>query len=297
MKLSDNLIRVRELLLDRLAGVRPGLVLNPQRARGSARPRADLASRLSHCLQELRATAAYESGTTIDYTQLRSSPAYLEYRESCLSQLLAFKPQSLPTVNAQRAFWINLYNALVIDAVIAFDVENSVTEGVLGAITFFHRAAYHVDGKRVSLDDIEHGILRGNRGHPFLPGRHFSSDDPRQEWILPLDPRIHFALNCGARSCPPIRVYTAPELDAQLELATRSFVNHAVTIQAGEVRLSKLFRWYRADFGGREGMRQLLLNYLEGDEERELMNGQVESLHWRYTPYDWGLNRVSSASL
>lgn len=296
MNLTDSLIRAREGFLNRLAGVTPSLVLNAQRARGNGEPSADLAATLSRCLQELKTIAAHESGTTIDYAALRSSPAYVEYRERCLSQLHVFKPQALPTVAERRAFWINLYNALVIDAVIAFDVQSSVTEGLLGPVTFFRRAAYHVGGKRVSLDDIEHGILRGNRGHPFLPGRHFPSDDPRQEWLLPLDPRIHFALNCGARSCPPIRVYTASELDAQLELAARSFIDHAVVIQAGEVRLSKLFRWYRTDFGGREGLRQLLVDYLEDDRGSQLVNGQASSLRWRYTPYDWGLNRLHSAA-
>lgn len=233
-----------------------------------------------------------ESGARIDYGALRTSPAYVKYQEHHLSQLQLFNPQHLPTPNARRAFWINLYNVLVIDAVIAFDVHVGVTEGILGSLAFFRRAAYTVGGQRVSLDDIEHGILRGNRGHPLLPGPHFPSGDPRQEWIIPLDPRIHFALNCGARSCPPIRSYVPEKLDAQLDLATRSFVEDSVIVRPGIVYLSQLFRWYRADFGGSEGVRALLFDYLDDDRCCELRKRQGESLRLRYMPYDWGLNTL-----
>lgn len=296
MKLWDTFIRGRESILDRLAGAHPSLVLNREPAEAQSVQPSDLAASLNHVLRDLKAKAMDEPGARIDYARVRRSPAYVDYRERYLSQLQSFNPQHLPTLNARRAFWINLYNALVIDAVIAFDVRASVTEGLLGTLAFFRRAAYRVDGKRVSLDDIEHGILRGNRGHPLLPGRHFPSSDSRLAWVLPLDPRIHFALNCGARSCPPIRSYASEKLDAQLDLATRSFVNSTVDLQPGEVCLSQLFRWYRADFGGREGVRELLDDYLDEDRRRALRKRSGPSLRWRYTSYDWGLNAVRAAS-
>lgn len=296
MSLSDIFIRGRERLLDRLSGVHPSLVLNHVPVQYQEALPSDLAARLNEVLQNLKAKAMDASGARIDYAAVRRSRAYSDYRERYLSQLSVFNPQRLPVLNERRAFWINLYNALVIDAVIAFDVHASVTEGLLGTLAFFRRAAYEVDGKRVSLDDMEHGILRGNRGHPLLPGRHFASDDPRLHWVLPLDPRIHFALNCGARSCPPIRSYDPDRLDAQLDLAARSFVNSTVNIGHGEVRLSQLFRWYRADFSGQEGVRRMLDVYLNEDKRRALQKEERSALRWRYTLYDWGLNALHAAS-
>ncbi len=98
-----------------------------------------------------------EPGGKVDYAGFHASQEYEEYRQKCSALLQGYQPEKLLTISAQRAFWINIYNALLIDAVIAFDVQQSVTEGKLGIITFFRRAAYRIDGKRVSLGQIEHG--------------------------------------------------------------------------------------------------------------------------------------------
>lgn len=296
MNPSDALIRGRDYILDRLAGADPSLILNPHPPHGDKSQTDDIASKLKQILLDLRAAAMDESGSRIDYATLSAHPTYVEYQESCLAQLQLFNPQDLPTANARRAFWINLYNTLVIDAVISLNVERSVTDGLFGLFTFFRRAAYRIGGKRVSLDDIEHGILRGNRGHPLLPGPHFASDDPRLAWALPLDPRIHFALNCGGRSCPPIRSYEPGKLDTQLDLAVRSYLDATVEIRPGEVCISQLFRWYRADFGGREGVQEFLIKVLNDDRRRQLPSMGNGALRFRYTPYDWGLNALHAAS-
>ena len=182
----------------------------------------------------------------------------------------------------------------MLDAVIAGEVQQSVTEGWLGQVAFFRRAAYVVDGRRVSLEDIEHGILRGNRGNPFLPGPHFPSADPRRAWSLPLDPRLHFALNCGGVSCPPIRAYTADQLDAQLDLAARNFIGGTVHVDpGGAVELSQLLQWYAADFGGRAGVLDFVIDYLPpADGRRAWLREQHGHVRLRYTPYDWSLNSL-----
>ncbi len=198
-----------------------------------------------------------------------------------------------PTREERLAFWINVYNALVIDAVIAFGVEESVTEGVAGVVRFFRCAAYNVGGQRFSAEDIEHGVLRANHGHPYVPGPQFSSSDPRAPWVVsPLDPRIHFALNCASRSCPPIGVYDAENIDAQLDLATANFVNAEVEIdpEAGELRLSRIFQWYTGDFGGRAGVIDFLLAHLPADEKREWLASHRQDVALSYQPYDWTLN-------
>ena len=290
--LSDRLIHGREVWLNRLAGARPDLVLNPAGEKTLPPPAAGQAAEIKETLDRLKASAMDEGGARVDYAVLRASPAYAAYQEECLGKLHSFQPQLLPGETAQRAFWINLYNALVLDAVIAFDVQESVTEGWLGIFSFFRRAAYVVGGQRVSLEDMEHGILRGNRGNPYVPGPHFAASDPRRAWSLPLDPRIHFALNCGGVSCPPIRSYAPQKLEVQLDLAARNFVNATVEVfpAKNEVRLSQILNWYAKDFGSRGALVDFLIAHLPQDQRREYLAANRGACDFVYTPYDWGLN-------
>jgi hypothetical protein len=289
---GDFLIRARESILNQLAGVRPSLVINGGLPEVSMAMPNDLAARLKQTLDELKISVMDETGSKIDYGALRNSPAYTAYREECLAVLRHFKPDNLPGHEARLAFWINLYNALVLDAVITFGVERSVTEGRLGVLAFFRRAAYLVDGQRVSLEDIEHGILRANRGNPFILGAQFPAQDPRLAWSLPIDPRLHFALNCGGRSCPPIRSYSAEKLDAQLDLATSGFIDTSVEIHSEkkEITLSRIFQWYAGDFGGRDGVIDFLIRYLPEDERRSFIIDSRSKLRLVYSDYDWRLN-------
>jgi Protein of unknown function, DUF547 len=144
---------------------------------------------------------------------------------------------------AARAFWLNLYNTLTLHAMHVAGVKDSVLERP----GFFNRYAYRVFGFDFTLNDIEHGVLRGNRG-AFLMQRPFSESDPRLEFVLPLDARIHFALNCGAVSCPPIRAYEAESVEAQLELATQSYLSGARR-KGDTIWLPRLLSYYAADFG------------------------------------------------
>jgi Protein of unknown function, DUF547 len=145
-----------------------------------------------------------------------------------------------------QAFWINLYNALTLQAMMRAKIQNSVLEFP----GFFDCCAYQVQFGSLeftlTLNEIEHGILRGNRA--ILFSTPFAANDPRRNLILPLEPRIHFALNCGAISCPPIRAYRAEQLEAQLELATRSYLQ-SVRLESGVVILPRLLNWYAKDFG------------------------------------------------
>jgi hypothetical protein len=255
-----------------------------------ASPPSDLSAKLKQAMDRLKGVAMDVSGGKVDYAKLRASPAYEEYRQKCSALLQEYQPENLPTISAKRAFWINLYNALLIDAVIALDVQESVTEGKLGILTFFRRAVYQVGGKRISLEDIEQGILRGNRGHSLLPEPQFASDDPRIAWCLPLDPRIYFALNCGSRSCPPIQVYSPGSLKAQLDQSTRNFVDANVKLDVKKrlLVLSRIFQWFKGDFGGQSGVVSFVIDHLPLDERRAWLSNYRDQVRLRYTPYDWG---------
>ena len=113
--------------------------------------------------------------------------------------------------------------------------------------------------------------------------------------INPLDSRIHFALVCGARSCPPIGFYRAEQIDFQLELAATSFINSLqvkILPQEGTVLISKIFQWYKADFGGSDrALIDILLKFLDEGEKKTFLQQDRNKIQIRYQPYDWNLNQ------
>ncbi len=173
---------------------------------------------------------------------------------------------------------------------LTFGIRESVRED----LGFFRRAAYEVGHRRYSLDDIEHGMLRGNRRHfhPAVWFPQFAPDDPRLELsVQPPDPRVHCALVCASRSCPAFASFEPERLDGQLDVACRSFVNADGTVRmAGgrTITLSPIFRWYRRDFGGEAGVRVFVSTYLEPGPARDAL--RHKRCHLRYNRYDWSLN-------
>lgn len=299
MPFNDCLIALRERLLDLVSGSDRAQTLNPStllKAGQVAAPAADPAdgdpaAELIDLLHEVLSSGLVNHGKNVNYAALHTDPFYDDFR-SCTGKLRAFNPSALPDRNARLAFWINLYNTLVLDGVIALGIQHSVTERRAG-ITFFRQAAYIVGGQRMSCDDIEHGILRANRGHPFYPGRQFGSSDPRLEWVIdPFDVRVHFALNCASRSCPPIRAYAAGKIDAQLDMATSSYL--ASDVQAlpkdNALLLSSIFKWFARDFGGRRGIIEFVRSHLSEEAVLPWLSKERDTLSLQYSPYDWSLN-------
>lgn len=195
--------------------------------------------------------------------------------------------------NELLAFWINVYNALIIHAM----VENGRPKSSTDRLQFYQSNKYHVAGHNLSLDDIEHGILRGNRKTllNFFGARPFGPRDPRRFFALtPIDPRIHFALNCGAKSCPPIKVFSESNLDAALDGAVSSFCEGElhVDMKTNVITLSKILDWYKVDFGNNQEERlKWLLPHVDSDNKTKLeiliRKGGYSVV---YAPYDWGIN-------
>lgn len=290
---ADVLIGIRDGVLHRLLGIKAEEILNSAPLEGQAQPATLVMTELKRAANALKAAAIDESGRHVAYDRLRATEAYREYRASYAPRLRQVDPGTLAGREARLAFWINLYNVLVIDAVIAFGVRHSVAEGRLDMLRFFRRAAYDVGGQRMSLEDIEHGILRANRGSLYLPGPQFGASDPRRRWVIaPMDPRIHLALNCASRSCPPIGVYDADHIDAQLDLAARNFIAHEVQVDpaSGTVSLSSIFRWYAGDFGGQAGVIDFLVRHMPEGPGRDWLEANRARARLVYTPYDWSLN-------
>ncbi|MFB6210091.1 MAG: DUF547 domain-containing protein [Halobacteriales archaeon] len=181
---------------------------------------------------------------------------------------------------AALAFWLNLYNA---GTQVLLEERPELYASPLRFFRFFGTACLTVAGTGVSLDLIEQGILRGSRskyGLGYLP-RLLPSRFERRYRLDEPDPRIHFALNCGAASCPPIRSFAPDRIDEQLDMATAGYLETSVEYDPADdvARLPRVFLWYRGDFGGRSGMRDLLREYdiIPADTRPRL----------RYQSWDW----------
>lgn len=164
--------------------------------------------------------------------------------EQHIYALSNFSLESLVTDHQKNAFWINVYNGLTNYIILKEPIKKQMKE-VEG---IFRKKIVTINGIPFSLDDIEHGILRRNarkklpKDHPILP-----------LMVTQLDYRIHFALNCGATSCPAIAFYTADNIDAELAMAEKAFVDASFLVDdvAKTICCSEIFKWYREDFGGR----------------------------------------------
>jgi Protein of unknown function, DUF547 len=177
-----------------------------------------------------------------------------------LQQLtVATLQKELTTDEAKKAFWLNIYNAYVQAALLLNPQQYSKRH------LFYRKKFIEIAGQCISPDTIEHGILRRSR-HKWSLGyfcKLFPSAFEKMCWVTVIDYRIHFALNCGATSCPPIAFYNAASINEQLHLATASYLGTEVTYTPAEnkVQLPALMSWFRADFGGKKGIKNILLQH------------------------------------
>jgi hypothetical protein len=221
----------------------------------------------------------------LDYARLRASSEW----SLAVARAGALQAVSLGDLNGRQprlAFWINVYNALVFHGIVAAGIRRTVWE-MRG---FYGRVCYRIGGFVLSADDVEHGILRGNARHGWLRRRPFGARDSRLALaVYPVDPRIHFAITCGAQSCPPVGAYRASALDQQLDLAARNFLNQAVAVDGqGRVTCSRILEWYAVDFEAAGGLGAVLARYLDAGPARDAVGGRARPCD-AYRPYDWAL--------
>ena len=186
--------------------------------------------------------------------------------------------------DARTAFWTNVYNA----AVNARLAEEPSRFAGLARLRFFRTPVVTVADTDLSPNDIEHGLLRGSKlsvGLGYLP-RPVPDAFERRHRVRDPDPRVHFALNCGAASCPAVAAYDADRIADQLSLATRAYLDGTVRYdrRTDTVTLPRILAWYRGDFGGLAGVWALL------DEYDALPPGASAGSRLRYDDYDWSLD-------
>ncbi|MDP9187831.1 MAG: DUF547 domain-containing protein, partial [Actinomycetota bacterium] len=155
----------------------------------------------------------------------------------------------------------------------------------------FTTATHRAGGHDYSLDVIEHGLLRGNKRPPYRPRPLLRDGDPRLDAAPSRpDPRVHFALNCGARSCPPVRTYTPAGIEDELEAAARSYVRAESRLDRDrrELELPGVIKLYRSDFGPDADLVELAARSLD-EEDGAWIRGHAGELRIRYASFDWQL--------
>jgi Protein of unknown function, DUF547 len=249
----------------------------------------------------LKGTFIDEHGLKVNYGLMKGSELYSEYKH--LVSRLRSVDMALLSSDEKKAFLINIYNGLIIHALVE-GLLSSFPGGTLSRLQLYASAAYRIGDGVYSLNDIENGLLRGNRkppvpfaGHPFplTPG----SDENRLDLVLECDPRIHFALNCGAKGCPPISVYSSDQINTQLDVATRGFLEQGIVVDLvnGTITVSMLFSWYAEDFGGTDAA---IIDWIRAHTGDPLAASITElckqcaakgrNPKLLYEPYDWSLN-------
>lgn len=202
---------------------------------------------------------------------IKTEQSYDSYLDSLSNIDLKDLEKRLDSSSKKLAFWINTYNSLV-QSKVRKDPKSFKDQKL-----FFNEKDVMIGHVELSLNHIETGILRRKEVA--------SNNDFVQTFkVDKLDPRIHFTLNCGAASCPPIAYYDPERLDEQLQLATESFVSQTSVFskEKNTLTVSELFDWYAEDFGGYEGILSLFRALkIIGDSDSPVL---------AYTPYNWNLD-------
>lgn len=237
-------------------------------------------------LTEVLASVVTDSG--VDYSRLAEDRSGLD---RYLAQLAATDPAAVETASPRDrlAYWINAYNACMLKRVIDHypigrargwqGIRNRVADRPANSVwqiaDVFTGAHCRVAGSNRSQDEIEHDIIR------------------------PMgDPRIHFAINCAAVSCPPLiaEAYNGETLEDQLDARVRAFVSDPMQLEVDTtasppaVRVNQVLDWFSVDFGGHDGIRSFLARYVSA-EAREVLEDPKATVS--FVEYDWTLNDVS----
>jgi len=204
----------------------------------------------------------------VDYAGFKHDEADLD---RYLAQLEKVNPDRLDRAE-QMAFYINAYNAWTIKLILShYPGVKSIKD--LGSLfqSPWKKKFVKINGKTTTLDHIEHGILR-----PVFK-----------------DPRVHFAVNCASKSCPPLqdKPFTGADLDRQLDAATIHFINdpHSNFIKGDKLYVSRIFKWFGEDFGG--DILGFFRTYAR-DGLAKQMAAAGDKLEVRYLGYDWSLNSL-----
>ncbi len=229
--------------------------------------RATIDHRVWQRLLDRYLDANHPSGVNrFDYANLKANDK--RQLKGYLNYLMKRDPRAYSKAE-QKAYWINLYNALTVHLIVKHYPVKSIKK--IGWFGFgpWDKKLVTMKGQKLSLNNIEHGILR-----PI--------------WR---DNRIHYAVNCASLGCPNLaeKAYTAANTEKLLEAGAKAYVNHrrGVRFKNGKLLVSSIYHWYKVDFGGSDrGVIRHLLRYADPHLAKRLRAYRGSIDH----DYDWRLN-------
>ena len=238
-------------------------------------------SSLAEAIEAVMAAHVEPATGACDFAALAASREHGRLA-ACLDSLAGFDPRRL-RIPAQTAFWLNLYNGCVLRDARELEAED-----------FFWRERIRAAGHGWSLDDIEHGLLRGNAPKYGSFSAPMQESDPRLSCVpRSYDARMHFAMYCARRSSPPLRAFHGETLEAEFEQATEDYLRANVRVKdedgRAKFRLPKIFQWYAEDFGDQRDVLEFLLGRLD-EEVAELVDRHGGRVKFKYLDFDWTLN-------
>ena len=217
----------------------------------------------SKSLDTILSSYVDDSGN-VNYKGIVKNPFALDEYLNFIEQI---SPDSHPdyfkTEDSKKAYWINVYNALILKIMIENPGKDILDIGYIGHDVFLKR--FKVGNKRISPSFIENKILRKMK-----------------------DPRIHFAINCASKSCPPLgnRILLEIDLDKQLDQKAFKFINNTDNVfinhEEKTIYLNKIFKWFEKDF---ENLKSYISIYLD-DIDMEL----IKYYNIKFFKYDWSKN-------
>ncbi len=227
----------------------------------------------------------------VDYDRITTSEEAKHLLSIYLATLATVNPSDLESAAERLAYWVNGYNATVIQGVL-LRYQGLPTFKVTD-LAFFDQPGSSFGGLPLTLNQVEHGVARGRFDHESLRSIPATSQEQIRRWHQELwpqgtvDPRIHAMFNCAALSCPNLPafapfVYVAKQLEQQMHSATEAWLNNPAK-GAGPQGISRIFEWYADDFVASHGSVEAFIKTHRGD-------GLTNVNSSRFLTYDWTLN-------
>ena len=209
-----------------------------------------------HALWTAALQAHVDKNGNVDYKSWKKDTTYLD---NYIQTLEENPPAEMWSKNDSLAYFINAYNAVTVKLIL----DNYPIKSIRNLITPWRFKRFKLNGKEISLNHIEHEILRKMN-----------------------EPRIHFAINCASASCPKLIniAFESHTMKRQLEEVTSNFINDPKRniISEKKIQLSKIFQWFGTDFGNKKERIAFIRNYAE--------QSFIENPKVNFLSYDWKLN-------
>ncbi|KAG7032612.1 hypothetical protein SDJN02_06662, partial [Cucurbita argyrosperma subsp. argyrosperma] len=253
-------------------------------------PAAMVAQRLAKIMSAILESYASNNLQHVDYLAVSNSEEFRRYIN--LTQELHRVNLKALSHNEKLAFFLNMYNAMVIHGLIRF----GRVEGVIDRKSFFSDFQYLVGGQPYSLIAIKNGILRGNRRPPYSFAKPFSSGDKRAELAFgEVNPLIHFGLCSGTKSSPRVRFFSPQGVEAELRCAAREFFQAGgveIDLDKRTVLLTGIIKWFGVDFGNEKEILRWIMKFLDGNKAGLLTHllGDGGPVNIAYQNYNWSMN-------